>query len=153
MALMFFLIAGLSDGVDGFLAKYFEWRTPLGGFLDPVADKLLMVSSTLALGVEGLVPVWLVAAIVSRDIVIVAGAVAYRICIGRFQAAPTVISKINTGVQIVLVVVVLATRQFQLTPDLPPLYGVVLIMTVASGVDYVIQWGRRARAALKDRSV
>jgi len=146
-ALLLFFIAGLSDGVDGFLAKRFGWQTPLGGFLDPLADKLLMVSSIIALASLGHVPVWLAVAVLLRDLVIVTGALSYRLLVGPFGAAPTVISKINTLVQILLVLGVLASLTLQLDADLSPLFLVALVMALSSGTDYVLQWSRRAREA------
>ncbi len=140
-----FVVAGLSDGLDGFLAKRFNWTTELGGFLDPIADKLLMVSSIIALTIQGLVPLWLTAAVVLRDVVIVAGAVAYRVLLGRFTAAPTIISKLNTLVLIMVVVGVLGAQWLNLDPDLWALFGLSLVLTIGSGIDYVLQWGQRAR--------
>ncbi len=75
MAFVLFVIAGISDGVDGFLAKRYGWTTELGAYLDPLADKLLIVSIFVALGVKGALPSWLVIAVVSRDILIVTGVV------------------------------------------------------------------------------
>lgn len=148
LALLVFLIAGASDGVDGFLAKRYGWSSRLGGFLDPLADKLLMVSSVLALTAEGLVPWWVALAVVGRDVVIVGGAVAYRLLIGRFEAAPTMISKLNTLTQIILVLLVLAHRLLGLTPaNLWLVFVLAVVTAVASGADYVLQWSRRATRA------
>lgn len=144
-ALVLFFFAGISDGIDGYLAKHFGWQSELGGLLDPLADKLLMVCSIAALALGGLVPLWLAGVIILRDLVIVSGATAYRQLIGRFSAAPTVISKINTAVQIVLVLAVLGARTLELGGDLQPLFLLALVMAVGSGADYVIQWSRRAR--------
>lgn len=143
-ALGVYVVAGASDGVDGFLAKRYGWQSELGGLLDPLADKLLMVSAILALAAEGLLPGWLVAVVVLRDVVILAGATAYWYLIGPFQAAPTAISKINTGVQIALVLFVLATEVARLEADLMPLFLLTVVMASASGVDYVARWGLRA---------
>jgi|HigsolmetaAR202D_1030399.scaffolds.fasta_scaffold04972_5 Phosphatidylglycerophosphate synthase len=145
--LLLFFVAGLSDGVDGFLAKRYGWQTPLGGFLDPLADKLLMVSSIVALAAQGHVPLWLAAVVLLRDLVIVVGALCYRVLVGPFDAAPTTISKINTLVQILLVLAVMADRVLALGADLSPLFFVALVMAMSSGIDYVLQWSRRARDA------
>ena len=147
LALGLFFLAGVSDGVDGFLAKRFGWQSELGGLLDPLADKLLMMLSIAALALGGLVPLWLAAVIVLRDLVIVAGAIAYRYLIGPFTAAPTLISKINTGVQILLVLVVLANQVLLLSANLQPLFLLALATALASGGDYVVQWSRRAQRA------
>jgi cardiolipin synthase len=146
-ALMLFLLAGISDGLDGFLAKRFDWRSDLGGFLDPLADKLLMVATVLALTAEGLIPLWLTAVIVLRDVVIVGGAVAYRLLIGRFQAEPSVVSKLNTAVLIILVLGVVAVHAFDWPLELWPLFLLTLFTSFVSGADYVVRWSRRARAA------
>lgn len=150
-ALIVFFIAGLSDGVDGFLAKRYGWSSDLGGFLDPLADKLLMVSTVLALTINGLIPVWLTSLIVLRDVVIVAGATCYRLLIGPFQAAPTLASKLNTGVLIILVLAVIAVHAFGWNIQLMPLFLLSLFTTVTSGSDYVIRWSRRARDAVRHR--
>jgi cardiolipin synthase len=151
LALLLFFVAGISDGIDGFLAKRNGWQSRLGGYLDPLADKLLMVSSLIVLGLEGLVPLWVTVAVVLRDVVIVGGALAYRSLVGRFEAAPSVISKINTGVQIILVLGVLADRALGLETDFTPLFYVAVVMAIGSGTDYVLQWSRRARQAWRAR--
>ena len=148
LGLMLFAIAGISDAVDGVLAKTFHWQTRLGGFLDPLADKLLLVCSFLAIGWLGLVPWWLVVLVIVRDLVIVAGAVAYHFRVGRFDAEPTLISKINTALQILLVV--LAVLDQSLLVNLPAwviTLGVALVAltTLLSGFNYVVEWTRRAR--------
>lgn len=144
--LTLFFIAGLSDAVDGFLAKRYDWASELGGFLDPLADKLLMVGAVLALASKGLIPLWLTTLIVLRDLIIVGGALCYLIFIGRFQAEPTLISKLNTGVLIVLVLAVIAVQAFDWPLQLQALFLLSGFTSVVSGSDYVFRWGRRARA-------
>jgi cardiolipin synthase len=146
-ALLVFLLAGISDGVDGFLAKHYGWRTPLGGILDPLADKALLISCFLVLGAMGLIPLWLTLAVLFRDLVIVSGGVLYHYLIEEVQAAPTRISKLNTVVQIVLVVVVIADAG---PLPLPPimieaLIWICLATTVLSGALYVLLWSSMAR--------
>ena len=102
-ALLLFIIAGISDALDGFLAKYYGWTSELGGLLDPIADKLLLMGAILALGWLNELPGWLVALVILRDIMILGGAVAYHLLIDRFQAAPLMISKLNTFMQLTLV--------------------------------------------------
>jgi cardiolipin synthase (CMP-forming) len=107
-AFLLFLLAGLSDAADGFLAKRYGWRTELGAYLDPIADKMLLVSIYVTLGFAGHLPVWLVIAVVSRDILIV-GAVVLSWMLSRpLQMQPLLISKANTFAQIVLAGLVLA---------------------------------------------
>jgi cardiolipin synthase len=146
LALVLFLVAGISDGLDGFLAKQFRWESHLGGILDPVADKLLLLSSMLSLGWMGMLPWWLVAVVVLRDVIIVAGATIYYFHINRVDAQPSMISKINTVVQIILVVAVVMDVGLIGLPSLL-LQGLIwgtLVTTILSGVDYVCVWGRRA---------
>ncbi len=147
-ALGLFFVAGFSDAVDGFLAKHYGWTSRLGALLDPLADKLLLVTCYAALTWIGLLPVWLLALVVVRDVVIVAGAVVYNFRIARLEAQPTFISKLNTFLQILLVLVVIVQ---QIVPALPTAWNPVLVYAVTvsvlwSGLDYVITWGRRARA-------
>lgn len=146
-ALALFVIAGVSDGLDGFLAKYYGWTSELGGLLDPVADKLLLMGAILALGWLNELPAWLVALVVARDLVIVGGAAAYHLRVERFHAAPLMISKLNTLTQLVLVGAVIV--HYGLTP-LPAWLltgGIYLtaLTTVWSGAAYVWRWGRLAR--------
>lgn len=144
LALLLFVVAGVSDAVDGFLAKYFHWQSQLGSLLDPVADKLLLVSCFVAAGVMSLLPPSLVAAVVLRDLLIVSGASAYYLLLGPFEGEPLLISKLNTLVQLVLIVAVLADRGIGAIPAelLTALMGATLITTVLSGVMYVYLWGR-----------
>jgi len=145
-ALLVFGVAGFSDGLDGFLAKRYDWSSRLGALMDPLADKLLLVSSFLTLGWLGWIPLWLVAIVILRDLVIVAGATFYHMRIGHFEAEPTLISKLNTGAQILLVLAVMFSLGVRAVPtgwiDLL-CYG-VLATTLLSGLDYVLTWGRRA---------
>jgi cardiolipin synthase len=139
-------VAAASDALDGWLAKRFQWQTPLGGVLDPVADKLLLLACFVGLWGAGPVPGWLLALILGRDLLIVAGAVSYHVLFGALQARPTLLGKLTTVVQIGFVLGLL----FELAGGpLPPFglpFGIVLVtaVTVASGVDYVQDWSRRA---------
>lgn len=148
IALLLFIIAGVTDGLDGFLAKRFSWQSHLGGILDPAADKLLLVASFLSLWIAGYVPGWLLAAVVGRDLVIVLGVAAYRYRVGSFAAEPTIISKLNSLLQLTYVLLTL----LKLVAGMPApaaiaaLGWAVLVTTAISGADYVITWTRRARA-------
>lgn len=145
-ALILFLIAGASDGLDGFLAKHFGWTSRLGGLMDPLADKLLLVSCYLALGWQGLIPGWLVAVVVARDLIIFSGALAYHRLVEPLTAEPSVISKINTLSQILLVLAVLFDAGVTALPAdwVSTLLYTVLATAVLSGADYVWTWGWRA---------
>lgn len=145
-ALLLFAIAAISDGVDGYLAKRFNWVSDLGRALDPLADKILLVAVFLALTWQGLVPVWLATAAIARDVLISAGAIIYRLWFGDPNGRPTVISKINTALQIAVLVVVLLVAVEVLVVN-----GLVLILsivtfatTVASGADYLARFARQA---------
>ncbi len=144
-ALVLFLIAGLSDGLDGYLARRYQWFTRLGGFLDPLGDKLLMVCSYLALGWIGALPGWLVIAVIVRDAVIVAGTLAYRWLVAAVEAEPILISKINTGLQILLVLLVIVSLATLADVHLLVewMMYLVFVTTVMSGVSYVVLWGYR----------
>jgi cardiolipin synthase (CMP-forming) len=114
IAFFVFLCAGISDAVDGYLAKRFDLRTELGAILDPLADKLLLVSLFIALGVSKELPLWLVLAVVSRDILIVMAVLVSWLMDQPVDIKPLTISKANTVVQIVLVATVLADQAFTL---------------------------------------
>lgn len=113
-AFVLFVMAGVSDGVDGFLAKRYGWTTELGSYLDPLADKLLLVCIFIALGVSGHLPSWLVIAVVSRDLLIVSGVVLSWGLGHPVPIHPLVVSKANTVAQIVLASVVMADLGFDL---------------------------------------
>jgi cardiolipin synthase len=150
-ALILFFVAGLSDGLDGYLAKRNNWTSRLGSILDPLADKLLLVFSYLALGWLGEIPMWLVIAVMLRDVVIVVGAIAYHELVGQYDMVPSWISKTNTFFQILLILVVVFSLGAYTLPvrALETLEYVVMVTTVASGINYVWVWGRRAAAAHK----
>jgi cardiolipin synthase (CMP-forming) len=145
-ALVLFAVAGFSDAVDGFLARRYHWTSRIGGLMDPLADKLLMVSSYLTLGWLGLIPVWLVALVILRDLVIVTGAVIYNARIEQVEATPSVVSKLNTLAQILLVLSVLFSQAVAALPGwwIDALIYSVLVTIVWSGAGYVWTWGRRA---------
>ncbi|MEW7979815.1 MAG: CDP-alcohol phosphatidyltransferase [Candidatus Sedimenticola endophacoides] len=145
-ALVLFFIAGVSDGLDGYLAKRNGWESRLGGLLDPLADKVLLVSSFLSLALIGVVPVWLVLLVILRDLVIVTGALVYHYRIAELEAAPSMLSKINTTAQIILVLSVVLDRGLLALPQwlIVSLVWVVCLTTIASGLDYVWVWSRRA---------
>lgn len=145
-ALVVFGVAGFSDALDGFLAKHYGWQSRLGGLMDPLADKLLLVSSFITLGWLGWIPLWLVALVILRDLVIVAGAIFYHMRIEQLEAEPTMVSKLNTAAQIFLVLAVMFSLGVQTIPALwiDILLYSVLATTLWSGFDYIWIWGRRA---------
>ncbi|MEX0408458.1 CDP-alcohol phosphatidyltransferase family protein [Aquibium sp. LZ166] len=143
-ALTGFLVAGVSDGVDGFIARHFNQRSELGAYLDPMADKLLLVSVFVVLGYMGELPLWLVIATVSRDGLIVGGVLLSTIMGNPVAMKPLLVSKANTAVQIVLAALVLGQLSFEAEPGLFRLSLVVLsgILTAASGAAYLVAWLR-----------
>lgn len=145
-ALVLFAVAGVSDALDGFLAKYYGWTSELGGLLDPIADKLLLLGAILALGWLHELPGWLVMLVLVRDVLIVGGAVGYHFLIARFQAAPLMISKLNTLLQLTLVLAVVANHGIMPLPTrlLEILIGLTALTTVWSGMTYVWRWGHDA---------
>lgn len=147
LALLLIVVAGVSDGVDGFLAKTFGWRSRLGSLLDPAADKLLLVSSFVSLTGLGLVPLALTVIVILRDFVIVGGALAYQRLAGHLEGEPTFISKLNTACQLLFVVAVIAHAQWG-SPGgnwLTLLGAAVVFTSITSGLNYVLLWSRRAR--------
>lgn len=145
-ALLLFIVAGGSDGIDGFLAVRFGWQTRLGALLDPVADKLLVTGMFLTLAWVGLLPIWLTAIVILRDVVIFSGAVAYNFFIEPVQGEPTRISKLNTALQLLLLLFVLSRAGFDWPNAITiTLLGASVLTTVViSGVDYVLRWSSRA---------
>lgn len=139
-ALMF--IAGVSDGVDGYLARRFNWQSKLGATLDPLADKLLIVSIFIVLGVKGVVPQWLVLVIVIRDLVIVSGLMVYRFATKELKMGSLFISKVNTALLIVLVLLHMFNLSVAPVSEtiINSLTLLIVITTVVSGALYVILW-------------
>lgn len=144
--LLLFAVAAVSDALDGFLAKNFGWQSEIGALLDPIADKALLISVFVTLGLISLIPAWLLVIVVARDVVIVSGAVGYQLLIGRVEGCPTGISKINTGLQLAFVLAVVAQAAYQAPPTavVQVLGSAMFVTTVVSGMDYVWSWGRRA---------
>lgn len=146
LALALLVLAGFSDGLDGFLAKHFDWRTRLGGLLDPIADKLLLVSLFATLAYSELVPAGLTAVVIGRDVVIVAGAVAYQALIAPVMGEPAPVSKVNTACQLAMAVLVLTHEAFAWPPRfwLVVLGAAVVFTSIVSGLTYVLRWSARA---------
>jgi cardiolipin synthase len=147
-AFLLFLLAGLSDAADGFLAKRYGWRTELGAYLDPIADKALLVSIYVTLGLAGHLPVWLVIAVVSRDILIVGAVVLSWMMSRPLTMQPLPVSKANTFAQIVLAGLVLAELGIGL--GLQPVVNVLIwvtgALTIFSAGAYFWDWLRHMAA-------
>lgn len=144
--LVLFAVAAFSDILDGYLAKTFGWTSEVGKFLDPLADKLLLVSVFITLAVIGLVPVWLASIAVLRDVIIGAGAGVYKLLFGPVEGRPTMPSKLNTLVQLLFVIAVVWQAAFRNLPDgfIQGLGALVFVTTVVSGIDYVQTYVRKA---------
>ena len=143
-AFWLFLVAGLSDAVDGFVAKRFNSRSELGALLDPIADKTLIVSMVVTLGLAGYLPNWLVILVVFRDLLIIGGFILTQFAAEPLNWRPLMISKLNTALQILLVAWVLAhlglgvaDRHFTII-----LIDAVAATTVLSGGVYLVRWMR-----------
>jgi cardiolipin synthase len=152
-ALWLLALGGITDALDGFLAKRFGWVTRLGEFLDPAADKLLLFGAYLVLGLQGLLPAWLVMLVIGRDVVIILGFLAYQRVVGLVDAAPSLASKFNTLVQIILGLLVIANQAlFSMPKDLmSTMVVVVTLTTLASGTEYVWTWGHKAATHSHDQ--
>jgi len=152
-AFYFFLIAGLTDAIDGYLARKFHWISRFGSMIDPVADKLLMVLTFLTLSYIHVMPLWLLITVVLREIIIVAGGVTYHFLIGAYEFKPTLISKCNTFLQILLIILVMFHLAFALIPSflLGLMMKLVFITSIVSLADYVIVWSIKAWQIEKEK--
>lgn len=148
-ALVLIVIAGLSDGLDGFLARRYNWATRIGGLLDPLADKLLLVSVFASLAWVGHVPGWLFLVVVGRDLTIVSGGIAYEYLIGRVEPHPSRVGKLNTVVALVYLFLVMTGQVFGWPAAVAVVTAgaLVFVVSIVSGLDYVLTWSRLARAA------
>ena len=147
-ALIITFFAGLSDGLDGFLAKRFGWQGWLGGVLDPLADKAMMMLCYLVLAWQSIIPLWLFVLVVMRDVVIVLGTSYYHFKIGKIkQAKPTFWSKFNTVLQILLILFLLLDLAdwWHLPFSMSWLFYAVGFTTISSGIQYVLMGRRMAR--------
>lgn len=145
-ALVLLVVAGLSDGIDGYIAKRFDWHSRLGSLLDPAADKILVAATFVTLVCTGLAPLWLAAIVILRDVVIVAGVILYNVFVGPMDGEPTRVSKLNTALELVFIVCALARAAFDWPPEavVMAVGAAVLVTVVISGIDYVWSWTRRA---------
>lgn len=145
-ALLLIFIAGISDALDGYLAKTYGWQSRLGSFLDPLADKLLLLCCFGMCVWLGLIPLWLFGLVLLRDAIVATGALFYHLLIEPFQGDPPFSSKLNTVLQIVFVLAVILAQSLIPIPSAwltYLLYGVVAT-TAISGIEYVWVWGLKA---------
>jgi len=149
-----FFAAGVSDALDGFIAKKYNWQTVLGAFLDPLADKALLMSAYITLGYKDTIATWLVILVVFRDLVIIGGAMVFQAVTQTLQMEPLMISKANTLAQILLIGVLLGGLGLGLEAETVAaqqiLTYIVAATTIASGAAYVYKWGRKASDMERD---
>jgi len=145
-AFWLFVAAGVSDALDGYLAKRFDWETELGAYLDPLADKALLVSIYVTLGIEGQIADWLVIMVVFRDALIIGGAILFHTITQSLSMQPLFISKVNTVAQIVLAACVLGSAGFHVDIGifLDIMVMIVALTTGLSGFFYVVKWTNMA---------
>jgi cardiolipin synthase len=144
IAFAVFVVAGVSDAVDGFLAKRFNMTSDLGALLDPLADKALLVSIYIALGIWGAIPRWIVILVVSRDIMIVSAVIVSWLFDKPVQMKPLMVSKLNTVAQVAFAALVLGSLGFgfQLSPYDSILMALVTVFTLSSVSLYLVEWIR-----------
>ncbi len=138
MALLVFTLAGVTDGLDGLLARLLNQKTSLGAFLDPIADKLLLVSAFVTLAVQGAIPAWLTVVVISRDVLIIIGIAILEVNKVAYQIKPSMVSKCTTVAQLVTIFLLLLSIQTSgVEHALLPVYWLTTALSVASGLHYV----------------
>ncbi len=150
-ALILMAVASASDALDGWLARHFGWMSRFGAAMDPVADKLLVGTLFVIFTLKGIIPIWVALIVLGRDVIILGGALAYRLLFETIEFAPTYLSKANTAVQIVLLLLLLIAQcgfdwisgAAALLAD-PYGFWVLAALGLTSGLDYVITWSLRA---------
>jgi len=170
LALALMAIAGISDGIDGALARRYDWQTHLGSILDPLADKILVAATFIVFTLQGYIPLWLALLTIGRDLIILFGGTLYRIFFGPFEIKPSLISKANTAMQVVTLILIMlyllpsAPVQLPFLAQLGEYLGgvteqwvdpyclwLLAILGTVSGGHYVMVWGARTRRELKLR--
>jgi len=146
LSVVLFMVAAVSDGLDGYLAKRFGWTSEFGKIIDPLADKLLLVAVFITASWLGLTPVWLAAAAIARDVMISFGAIIFRLWFGPLRGRPTIVSKINTLFQLGYLLGVMMKAAFEFPPAeiVDALAVITFVTTVLSGGDYILAFTRRA---------
>lgn len=138
MALVVFAVAGISDGLDGFIARCFNQRTSLGAWLDPMADKLLLVSSFVALAILSVIPPWVAVVVIARDVIITLGIAVLTLTEKEYEVRPSIVSKCTTTAQIITVMLSLFDPARTILTGLHlPILWVTAILTILSGLHYI----------------
>jgi cardiolipin synthase len=153
--LALFAFAAFTDALDGYLAKRYQWHSELGKVLDPLADKLLLVTVFICLSLAGLAPLWMTPLVLFRDLVIFFGALTFKWLFGPLHGEPTPVSKFNTLCQILFCLAVVANAGFGWPgdPAVIALGALVMVSTAVSGIDYVLIYTRRASAVTRERAI
>lgn len=149
-AFILILIAGISDALDGFLARVFNWQSRLGSFLDPIADKLLLIVIFISLVQKGIIPLWLAVLVIGRDLIILLGATACQLITRKLEMSPLFISKVNTALQILFILLMMYHLAFSnLSRQLiEGMQIAVAITTVLSGIAYIVIWSSNTKEEL-----
>jgi len=153
-AAILILIAGISDAIDGYLARRFNWQSQLGAILDPLADKLLIMIVFIIMAYKGIIPIWLSGLVVGRDLIILTGAMAYRWLTKHIDIKPLFISKVNTALQILFVLLLLYHLAVAALPaGLMTIseYAIAAVVIV-SGISYVVCWTGYYKKYLKNKT-
>lgn len=150
-AFVYFAVAAVTDFLDGFLARVLNQKSALGAWLDPLADKAMLLTVILLLADHGILPVWMALIVVLRDVTVLAGAAAWLNLTGHLDVAPTLAGKTATFAEFVLVCLLLGQPfiPLALAPALPSLIGLTAALAAFSGTQYVWRWTRKTRAWLK----
>lgn len=149
-AFILMLIAGVSDALDGFLARRFGWMSKLGATLDPLADKFLVAAVFVVFTLQGHIPLWVAVIVLVRDFTIIAGAGVYKLLYEEIEISPTFVSKANTAMQIITLCLLMASLLplgvlAEIARDVVyPCFYILAVLGISSGVDYVLTWGSKA---------
>jgi cardiolipin synthase len=159
-AFVLMLVAGLSDALDGALARRFDWKSKLGAILDPLADKFLIAVVFVVFTYQAHIPLWVAVIALSRDFIILCGALVYKYLFRDIEVVPTFFSKANTATQIVmLLLVMLGLLSVEVASELarvlvdPYCFYLLAVLGIGSGIDYVITWSRKAVNQRRSRRV
>ena len=156
-AFVLMLIAGVSDALDGFLARRFNWMSKLGATLDPLADKFLVAAVFVVFTVQGHIPLWVAIIVLVRDFTIVAGAGVYKLLYEEVEISPTLVSKANTAMQIITLCLLMASLlPLGIVTEIAaqvvtPCFYLLAVLGISSGIDYVLTWGSKAYREDKKR--
>ena len=154
------IVAGVSDALDGFLARRFKWTSKIGATLDPLADKFLVAAVFIVFTLQGHIPLWVAIIVLARDFIIIGGAGVYKILYEEIEIDPTFVSKTNTAMQIVVLCLILLgflpagvfSEIARVVVD-PWGFVILAVLGVSSGVDYVMRWGTKAFREGKKRKL